>query len=928
MRHLSAIAEGVLTQKSGSTEAPAPLFKGTSSSEARRALNSLCASQDVKALRMKQPGVVRVLMLEEYAADAEVTARALRASGLGIEVRRAESEQPFKEALTNFHPDIVLLDWTQQKFNGEKALKFIHEFFPEIPAIVVTGILGDEQAVKTLQSGAADFVLKDRLARLGPAIVRALDDEKRRRERITAQREMESNLILLRTQQESSPDGILVVDGNFRIVSHNQRFVTMWGIPEDLLADGKGDGLLDFVAAATKDPEGYKSRVLYLHTHPAEKSHEELDLTDGRCFDRHSSPMFGTLGAYLGRVWFFRDVTDQRAAEENLRRFRALIDKSNDSMEIIDQRTLRIIDVNERACVEHGYTREEMLAMSIPQLDLRADAEHIQQVRKQLQDTGTAIFESAHRRKDGTTFPVEVTINRLSSDLPFALAIARDITEHKRAQQALEESEVRFRALIEDALDPVAIIERDGTIRYTSPATREMSGYDPAELLGLRFFDFLHPEDAQKVAQHLVSIVDTPGAVQRMVARIRRKDGAWRLAEASVRNQLGVAPIDGLVVTLRDVTARERTARALRAMSAVDATLVRATSEQELAEQACRIMVEIGGYRSAWIGYPQNDVSKSIQVIAQTGEVGSYLERIRITWDESERGRGPSGMAVRTGKTQVARDYPARLTDPEWQEAARRREYVACIAIPLAAKNSVWGVLTLYADNPEAFDHEELELLEQMAADVSYGIEAMRDRQQHALDLERLEKNMEATIHALSATMERRDPYTAGHQTRVARLCRAIAGELGLSSDQTRGLELAALIHDVGKIEVPAEVLSKPGRLTDLEFALIKLHPRAGYQIVRNIDFPWPVATMVLQHHERMDGSGYPEGLHGEEILLESRILQVADVVEAISSHRPYRAALGIEQALAEVTRGSGTRFDRKVVEACRKVLLETNFRF
>ncbi|HPD06952.1 MAG TPA: PAS domain S-box protein [Candidatus Bipolaricaulis sp.] len=184
----------------------------------------------------------------------------------------------------------------------------------------------------------------------------------------------------------------------------------------------------------------------------------------------------------------------------------------------------------------------------------------------------------------------------------------------------------------------------------------------------------------------------------------------------------------------------------------------------------------------------------------------------------------------------------------------------------------------------------------------------------------RIQHLFDAIVDALASTIELRDPYTAGHQRRVAELAVAIAQELGLSAEEQRGLRIAGLVHDVGKIVVPSEILSKPGRLSQLEMEMVRVHPEAGFNVLRGIDFPWPVAEVVHQHHERLDGSGYPQGLTGDEILLGARILAVADVVEAISSHRPYRAALGIEAALAEVEAGRGELYDPQVVDACLAV--------
>jgi len=185
----------------------------------------------------------------------------------------------------------------------------------------------------------------------------------------------------------------------------------------------------------------------------------------------------------------------------------------------------------------------------------------------------------------------------------------------------------------------------------------------------------------------------------------------------------------------------------------------------------------------------------------------------------------------------------------------------------------------------------------------------------------RLRQALHGVVGSVAAAVDARDPYTAGHQRRVAEISTAISIELGLDADTTLGIGLAASIHDIGKIAVPAEILGKPGRLASAEFELIKLHPHTGHDIVAAVDFPWPIARMILEHHERIDGSGYPAGRKGEDLLLGSRVIAVADVLEAMSSHRPYRAALGVEIALATIQDGRGTLFDADVVDACGRCI-------
>jgi PAS domain S-box-containing protein len=192
----------------------------------------------------------------------------------------------------------------------------------------------------------------------------------------------------------------------------------------------------------------------------------------------------------------------------------------------------------------------------------------------------------------------------------------------------------------------------------------------------------------------------------------------------------------------------------------------------------------------------------------------------------------------------------------------------------------------------------------------------------------RLQKALAGTIQAMAMTIEMRDPYTAGHQRRVSKLSCAIAAKMGLPPDKIEGIRMAGDIHDVGKIYVPAEILSKPGQLSEIEFSIIRTHAQVGYDILKSIEFPWPIAQIVHQHHERIDGTGYPNGVKDGDILLEARIVSVADVVEAMSSHRPYRPAHGIEMALDEITQFRGRRYDPEVVESCLGLFRQDGFSF
>jgi len=248
--------------------------------------------------------------------------------------------------------------------------------------------------------------------------------------------------------------------------------------------------------------------------------------------------------------------------------------------------------------------------------------------------------------------------------------------------------------------------------------------------------------------------------------------------------------------------------------------------------------------------------------------------------------------------------------------------------VPILSTGKVVGVINIYIKEKHKQNKREKEFLCSVANVLAGIIKRKQAEDEIQQNLQDLRQAMEGSIELTSLMVEARDPYTAGHQQRVSVLGYTIAKEMNLSEEQVEGTKIAGLIHDLGKISIPSEILSKPGRITDIEFSLIKNHPQAGYNILKTVKLPWPIAQIVLQHHERMDGSGYPSGLSSEKILIEARILGVADTVEAMSSHRPYRPALGIDKALEEISKNKGTLYDPEVVNICLKLFKEKGFKF
>ncbi|MDO9011888.1 MAG: GAF domain-containing protein [Gallionella sp.] len=363
---------------------------------------------------------------------------------------------------------------------------------------------------------------------------------------------------------------------------------------------------------------------------------------------------------------------------------------------------------------------------------------------------------------------------------------------------------------------------------------------------------------------------------------------------------------------------------------------VHTTDEDELLQAICLAIVHQRGYRLAWVGYAQHDESQSIKIMARAGYDEGYLDALQLTWAEAGHGMGPSGRAIRSGATQLCQDI---ANDPQylpWRNAAQQHGYAASIALSLInGDGSVFGILNVCAGEVNAFTPSEVKLLEEMAGDMAFGVRSLHTRHERNLaliknqeQLVQLQDSLDDTVQAIATIVEMRDPYTAGHQIRVADLAMTIARQMGLSEEQVHAIHLAGIVHDLGKIQIPAEILSKPGKITDIEYSLIKIHPQAGYGILKGINFPWPIALMVLQHHERLDGSGYPQGLKGDAILLGARILAVADVIEAISAHRPYRPGLGIEAALAEITKNREIFYDPQAVDACLTIFREQHYSF
>lgn len=477
----------------------------------------------------------------------------------------------------------------------------------------------------------------------------------------------------------------------------------------------------------------------------------------------------------------------------------------------------------------------------------------------------------------------------------------------------------------------IRMLWKDKDSRYIdcNQVFAEDAGFSsPAQVIGKTEFDM--PWSRDEAAYHLEtdrSIMESGEPILSFEQALSRSDNrkSWILT-SKVPTRDANGEVNGILVLYQDMTfikdldkQHYKVNRAYQLLRDANKAIISATDEASLFDKICKFVVN-HGYKMAWIGRLESDEAKTIKPLTSAGFDGHYLETIEITWADNLLGHGPTGTAARERRTVVNQNF---LTNPvmlPWKESAVKYGYQSSIALPLIAESgTVFAVLTIYAAEANAFDEDETSKLEELAQTLSFGHEAVIDREKR-FDV------MEKSVAALAATVESRDPYTAGHQNRVAKIAVAIAQDMGLDSESCRGIKLAGLIHDIGKMQIPSEILTKPTKLTYLEMALIRIHPEAGYGILKDIPFPWPVAEMVHQHHERFDGSGYPKGLQGENILIGARIIAVADAVEAISSHRPYRPALGLDAALGEIESHRGVLFDPAVVDSCLRLFKEKHY--
>jgi PAS domain S-box-containing protein len=509
--------------------------------------------------------------------------------------------------------------------------------------------------------------------------------------------------------------------------------------------------------------------------------------------------------------------------------------------------------------------------------------------------------------------------------------ILRDVTEAKFAETQLQESEARWRLLAEGSPDHVLILDQALKIEYANHAA---AGLAVDQLIGTPLYRYAAAEQQDRIHLLLQTVLET-GEHAIYETEYVNPEGIKCSYESRAVPRTSNGIIEGLIVSARDITDRKKSAER------IERSLKRETAMAALAVEFGRATSLIDVYRTTYRqvrGVMAADHFIISRFDAQTRKIHpSFVisdgHEVDISIVPSiplaTEGTGIQSQVIRSGEPAIFGNYldQAENSERKYQSTEDRSAMKALdlsdglqglphstLLVPVIIRGEVAGVMQVQAYEPDIYRSEDAELLAGLASITAVTIE-------NQVLVKQSQKSYEGIIQALAKAIELRDPYTSRHQEGVAHLAVGIARSLAISGERIRAIELAANIHDIGKVIIPAEILSKPSKLTNAQMSIVQSHVIAAHEVLMGIDFPWPIDEIVIQHHERLDGSGYPAGIRGDEILLEARILGVADIADAMLSHRPHRPAFSLEDTLSELAQLRGSALDPAVVDACVDVL-------
>jgi len=833
--------------------------------------------------------MLKILLIEDNPADARLIEELLKEEAKGsYHLEQADRLLIGLEYLASGHFDVVFLDLGLPDSKGLDTLKTVVKEYRRVPTIVVTGLDDESTAIAAMRNGAQDYLLKGRIDSgvlwrvLNYAIERKQAEDSLRSEQMMLAR-TEGIANIGSWEWDIATDTVTWSDELFRIFQRDPQ-----------------EGAPSYAEhPAFYHPDDFALLQQAVEAAVANGTPYELELRairkDGNtrvCVARGVAEM-GSGGRPVRLFGSLQDITERKVLEQE---YQVIIRTTVDGFWQADMQG-RFLDVNDSYCHLTGYSRDELLNMAITDIEAIEELEETAKRIQRIKEVGSDSFETRHRCKDGKIVDVEISVNYLPIGHGRMVVFIRDITERKRAEKALRESEDRFRVAQEMSPDGFTILHPlrnekgeiiDFTWVYENRTIARINGTDPEEVKGKRLFDLFPAHKGTSIFEAYIDVSNSgrPQIIEEVyVGEVVSRPTWLRLVVVSMGEYIAILA--------QDITERKRAEKSLRE-----------------SEAQYRLLAE-----------HTTDVIRILDMDLKTTYLSPSAEKLRgFTLQEMvemplERQLTPESLS--TAYAILSEEISRVEADPGYNS-------IITLDLEYYCKDGT----TIWTESKFSLIRDENGRAVSILAEARDISERKQAEEKLLKSYESLEKTLNNAIDTMVKIVELRDPYTAGHQHRVADLAVAIAGEMKLEETQIGHLRMAAVIHDIGKIYIPSDILSKPGKLADLEFSLVKTHAQAGFDIVKGMDFPGAVAETVLQHHERLDGSGYPNGLKADDTLMKAKILAVADVVEAMSSHRPYRPTLGIDKALEEISKNKGRLYDSDVVDTCLELFTEKGFKF
>jgi PAS domain S-box-containing protein/putative nucleotidyltransferase with HDIG domain len=910
-----------------------------------------------------------VLIVEDVESDAQLIVRMLTKAGYTVTFERVDSAAQIRRALEKQPWEIVISDFSMPGLDGFAALKVFQETGLDIPFIVVSGTMGEETAVAMMKAGAHDYVMKGNLARLAPAVERELKHAETKRETRRAEEELRSREQRYQTLLKTSLDGFWLVDMQGGLLEVNETYCRMSGYTEQELLSMHIPDLED--KEVPSDTASHIQKIIEQGEDRFESRHRRKD---GSIFEVEINVQYRA--AEGGRfVAFLQDISERKRAEQARRESNELFSLFMKNSPIycfikaVTPSESRNLNVSDNFQDMLGIPASDMVGKTMAELFpadlaakmtaddwavisnnivLRLDEEFngrsytsikfpIIQGRRTLlagytiditerkraeaeiqnlarfpsenpgpilrialdgtllyaNPSGLSLLPKWHLQAGQAAPPMlrEAALQAINSETTqmldleygervysfyvapivaagYANLYGHDITER---QQAEEELRVKDWA-IESSLNAIAISDLAGNLNYVNPAFLKLWGYSSqAEVLGKSSLGFW--QMGEKAAEVVKVLQSQGGWFGELIAQGRDGTDFEVHVAASMVKGVDGQPVC-MMASFSDITERKQVERKLEEERILLRTLI-----DNLPDRIYAMDVQ-GRKTLSNIADWQASGGKTMEDVIGKSDMDTYPPDLAKEYWALDK------AVIDTGTPVLNREEPGL-------DAQGNSVWVLSSKVPLRdSQGKIIGIVGIGHDITERRTY-----------------------------FDKLQKTVEGTVNTIALIVEARDPYTAGHQKRVAVISVAVAKELGLPEEQIQGIYFASLIHDLGKIQVPSEILSKPGKLTRLEFDMIKTHSKVGYELLKEIEFPWPIAEIVYQHHERVNGSGYPRKLKGNRISIEAKIIGMADVIEAISSHRPYRPALGLDVALDEINKNKGILYDPEIVETFIKVI-------